>query len=280
MPQECTNEKTGRLITLYELNQLRENDRRRFEEHLLECRFCSQELQEMLPLISTMRDSRIEIRQALAGEGMSFAEEKETLLEKSRDRAGQSLIESFFGTIRQLLTDVRRPVVWAPAAVVALILIFLLPWGRAPNPYLPYLDDSKAPYSRVAFRGPAGQINVEAQKAFNAGMAEYLRDNYDLAIQHLKRAVQRAPEESQYWFYLGVSHYLARHSGPAIETLNRALSTTDESLRAKARWYLAQAYLLRGDLKQAQLHLHEIIGVGGEYSARADSLLKQIETIK
>jgi tetratricopeptide (TPR) repeat protein len=280
MPQECAREEIGRLITLYELDQLSEKDRRRFEEHLLECPHCLQELQEMLPLISTMRESRVEIRQALAGQGMSFAEEKEALLEKSRDRAGESLIASFYGIIQRLLTDVRRPVVWAPAVAVALILIFLLPWGRSPNPYLPYLDYSKAPYSRVAFRGPAGQINVEAQKAFNAGMAEYLRDNYDLAIQHLKRAVRRAPEESQYWFYLGVSQYLARHPGSGIEALNRALSTTDESLRAKARWYLAQAYLLRGDLKQVQLHLHEIIGVGGEYSARADSLLKQIETFK
>ncbi|HEX7344445.1 MAG TPA: zf-HC2 domain-containing protein, partial [bacterium] len=197
MTSDCTNKEIGRLITLYELDQLSEKDRRRFEEHLLACPHCLQELQEMLPLISTMRDSRVEIRQTLAGEGMSFAEEEEALLEKSRDRAGESLIESFYGMIKRLLTDVRRPVVWAPAAVVALILIFMLPWGPSPNPYLPYLDYSKAPYSRVAFRGPAGQITEEAKEAFDTGISEYLRDNYDLAIQHLKRAVQRAPEESQ-----------------------------------------------------------------------------------
>ncbi|MFH1861447.1 MAG: tetratricopeptide repeat protein [bacterium] len=280
MTSECTNEAIGDLITFYELNRLDEPDRCRFEKHLLECNYCCRQLQEMQPLAFAMQQSKAEILEKLEEDGINFTQQQNTLLEAAEKLSPMSGFEALRERFGRWAEVLKRPVIWMPAAATVLILILVLPLSLSRNPYLPFLDYTKAPYDYATFRGPAGQINAEARYTFERGMEEYARDNYKEAIRQLQKALQLAPEVSEYWLYLGVSHYLDRHPKAAIEALSRALLTKDEVIKSMSNWYLAQAYLSENHPEMALPLLEESVSQEGEYSALADTLLIRINAIK
>ena len=89
---QCIDEKLGSLITLYELNQLSEKERLRFEEHLLECDFCYQELKGMNPIVFAIRENGAVILKELQGEGLGFDSQKQEWLSLPRSERLKKLI--------------------------------------------------------------------------------------------------------------------------------------------------------------------------------------------
>ena len=55
----CTNKDIGELIGSYELGLLSEEERRKFENHLVECEFCFQSLYEAAPITNLVRDKKL-----------------------------------------------------------------------------------------------------------------------------------------------------------------------------------------------------------------------------
>lgn len=279
MTLECTDEEIGRLITFYELDQLGEKDRCRFEEHILECEFCFQELREMRPVVYIMREQKAQILERLAQGGVRLARQTPGALEARRSELRSRIFALIGEKFRQLAGGFGRPVVWVPAvAVAALVLLLVLPVNRH-NPYLPYLDHERAPYNKVTFRGLTTPRD-EARNLFDQGMEKYLQGDYAQAAEYLTRAAELAPDESAYWLYLGVSYYLDRQPKQAAEALTHALSAKDQDVRVNAEWYLAQAYLFKGEATRATPLLEEIARKGGEYASRADSLISQINRVE
>jgi hypothetical protein len=55
----CTDRNIGKLIASYELGLLSEEERHRFENHLLECEECFQSLYDTAPIANLMRDGKL-----------------------------------------------------------------------------------------------------------------------------------------------------------------------------------------------------------------------------
>jgi len=64
----CTNPELGNLIALYEFEKLSQEDRDLFEEHLLECDACYQDLYEFSPAVETIKENIKAFRRAVAQE--------------------------------------------------------------------------------------------------------------------------------------------------------------------------------------------------------------------
>lgn len=276
----CIDEKLGQLITLYELNQLGEKERLRFEEHLLECDFCLQELKGMNAIIFTLRENGAAILEELQGEGLGFDSQKQEWLNLARaERFKKTNLALLWIRISDIIKGWGRPKELIPAAIVAMILILLLilpPVPRPENPYTSLLAFDKIPYRQMQLRTvPA----AEGQQWFEAGMDEYLHDNFKGAISQLKRAVKNSPGDGTWWLYLGVSYYLDHQAQPAIEALTEADRLTEYSLKNRAQWYLAQAYLLAGQAEAAIPLLDSLAHRMMEYAPEADSLLMKVKSV-
>jgi Flp pilus assembly protein TadD len=107
-------------------------------------------------------------------------------------------------------------------------------------------------------------------------MEFYQKNNFKLAIGPLAKAVQEDSLEGRYWLYLGISYYLDHQAAQAATALTKAESLSDPAQRNRARWYLAQAYLLEQDTVRSMPLLQSLINEGFEYSEEADSLLIRI----
>ncbi len=160
------------------------------------------------------------------------------------------------------------------AALVVIILFNSTPGSK--NPYQSYLDSEKAPFLQIRLRGDKFS---DAQQLFYEGMKEYRRDNFNGAIQHLEKAVDKTPDQGDWWLYLGVSYYLNHKSERAIEALTRADLLLENSQKWRARWFLTQAFLLSGDADKAVPLLKKISNRDDEYAEKAKRLLSQVQAI-
>jgi len=276
---QCTNEEIGRLIAQYELGELSDEECDRFEEHLMECDFCLGELEQMRPIVSALRQDRVEIRDALRHEGISFETLKEELL--SRSRVNRSVFGKVMQAATQALSSLRQTRVLIPAIsmLFALVLIRMYYWPphigtSETNPYERILTFESLPYQLLELRGTAG----EADPSFDEGMKAYLEGNYGDAIVNLRNAVEKAPENGSWWLYLGVCYYLERDAKAAVKALARADTLAQFSDKTRARWYLAQAHLLNGDANQAIPLLQWLIDQEKTYAGKADSLLRIVQS--
>ncbi|MDP8240983.1 MAG: hypothetical protein P9X24_17980 [Candidatus Hatepunaea meridiana] len=71
--RSCINLEIGELIDQYEMKQLSEAQRDLFENHLMDCEFCLQELEEMAPMASFLRENQVEIIRLLDKEEKDIA---------------------------------------------------------------------------------------------------------------------------------------------------------------------------------------------------------------
>lgn len=62
--RKCTNPDVGRMLGLYEFGRLSPIEKEKFENHLLECDFCYQELYDFSPAVKTIRKNIKEFKKA------------------------------------------------------------------------------------------------------------------------------------------------------------------------------------------------------------------------
>ncbi len=276
---KCIAPEVGRLLTQYEMGELSDEEQDRFEGHLMDCDFCRRELEEMLPIITAIRRHKAEIAKALHSKGTSFKSLKRQLLTpRQTHRVKTRSIEYTRGRVLTWFKNTGKLRILLPAAVVVITTLFLFVTllQHPKSPYLPYLSFQRLPYRLEKLRGEEA---TQGEQLFHQGMNDYLRGNYKGAINSLKRAVEKDPNNGIWWLYLGVCYYLNHQSKRAIEALTKADALTQYSQKVRSRWYLAQAYLLQGDADRAIPLLEWIRGQKMGYSAQADSLLTKVHPI-
>lgn len=277
----CTDSELGNLLSQYETGNLEEPLRDRFEKHVLECSFCANELKAMLPVARAIHSHRGSLATSMQREGLTFDNLRAELLsEAARNRSRRSLASRVNRGIRWLLERVGRPVIWVPAAAAAgavALLFLLLGRGPAPNPYVPILAFEKLPYETVNVRALQ---SVQAQKYYDHAVRAYAASDFHGAAEFLGRAVKIEDGIGQWWVLLGVSHYLDRNAKGAVEALTRAQAITQYDVKTTAQWYLAQALLLDGRAQSADSLLRLISAQKQLHSAKADSLLVKLKSVR
>jgi tetratricopeptide (TPR) repeat protein len=275
---KCVQPDDGSLLTQYMLNLLNDEDRGRFEEHVMSCESCWQELSEADPKLCTIGVHRKQLLETLHQEGISFEGLREELLAPEK-RTGilQEFLDDLTSAIGWLLHGKR----WVPVAgmVVVALLLTLLPTNqRSGNPYLSMLSFEKYPYLESPTR--TGMTASSTNPLFSKGIKAYNDGDYKKAAAILAQVTSETPNEWPGWFFLGVSYYLDQQAKPAIAALLVADSLNDYAMELEIKWYLSQAYLLDNDPDNALPYLRWLEDKPGEFSSKAKSLIKEIDEVE
>jgi hypothetical protein len=131
--------------------------------------------------------------------------------------------------------------------------------------------------ARVPF---TGKILAEDPPEYRTGIEAYRADSFAVAAERLTTASRAQRLDWQIWFYLGIAEYFAGNAPAAV----RALSTVEKlgpppSHQIKARWYLANAYLLANNPQRAARVLGSVIAQNKDYKTEAAVLLAKVKAL-
>ena len=277
----CINPDLGHLIAHYELGQLSESERDAFEEHLLRCEFCAQEVELMRDVSEALLANRERIRQGLAEDGITFEVLKKKLT-AAKTPEHPHVFRRFWEALNMSKHTEQTRIFWRAAGVavgIALVAVVIYvavsnTGTRGTTPYMPMLSFKVLPYEgTLTLRGAE---KIEGQELFEQGMEAYLQADYKKAIKLLRQATAKSADQPTWWLYLGVCHYLLRDAKPAIKTLSRADELAQGPVRIRSRWFLAQAYLLNGDRDSAEPLLEWIVTQKKDHQDDATNLLTKL----
>jgi len=242
-------------IEAYLSGNLSEADKEAFEKALSE----QPELRQKLTLYQ-------EIEETLAADAQHEKENaavRETLTSISKDYFAEEQKTAKVITL-QRSQWIRRIAV---AAAVVLVIVFAWPYLK-PAGVPQYADLADHPTASFTEMGGTETLLPQAEKAFNAG-------DYAAAIQPLQTYLMENDNDTQAWFYLGIS-LLETGANDQAETLFKQISTLDSAYKTEAVWYLALTSLKKGDIENCKKYLQEIPEGSGHYE-EARNALKRLD---
>ncbi len=252
------------LLAAYELGILENDDCLGFENHLLDCSACTEELFAMAPSVVAMRTQP----------GV-YAEQV--------GRRPQT--ESLWARLNRLVFSGPAKV-FVPVAVAAVLAMLI---------FMPQTTTSK--YRNLAMtEAPAFspiQVRAGAQgqwvPLWESGMDHYQNGDYGLAANDLDRAVNLLAKETDTLeeryavldnarMYLGVSRLLSGWNEESITVLTVAAQSRLRPVQQRSLWYLAQAHLVEQQPESALSVLKELQS-SPVFGVRAVKLMNDIEVL-
>lgn len=259
----CTDPEIGKLISLYEFEQLSEGDRRKFDAHLLSCDYCFQNLYSLSPIVTRMREHPNKFLSVLAQQPSVWATMK------------LKIVAQFKKVIQEIARMPLPMRIAIPSAALATLLFILL---IQPQPRLADLAQIEPlPYHPLRIK--QGTTVDEADRLFNEGMQYYSSHDYSRAINKLMEAVSHQPQNPNFHFYLALSYLLTDQTDAAIPHLQRTIELRESSNSEIVYWYLANAWLLKGNKTEALQALEDVVAFDGEYAWRAKEIISDIEKL-
>jgi len=262
--QTCIDPEMRTMLHSYEMNQLSDAERDQFEEHLIDCPFCMDEVQSMARLSAAMIVHREAVLDALKTDGLTF------------DRIRRSLTtprETIWDKLTGLFQGWQRRTALA-GAVAAAILVTLLLRPPSTSLYRSDLSYDLPPYQLgVQLRG---ETQDEATRLFESAMKFYVEGDYGAAAQGIKHALRLDAGQAERWLYLGASQYALHDMKDAVKSLKRAERDGEGLTKTRAQWYLAQAYLYEGKVDRARVLLESVAAQDSERVEEARMLLSLI----
>jgi len=262
---DCKRVGADEIAERYLLGTLTEQDRDAFESHFFECDRCFDELR-------TLRSLQAELQQTAPTE-------------------------------RAVPAPIRRRVparAWA-AATVLVIVIGAGFWtlGRineaarvqttknlptaAPQPSVSDRADVRAArVAELARVEPPPYIPLTVRSAedwrvrFERAMAEYSAARYVEAARGLEALAAQKPSAANAWFYLGVCYLMLDRTDEAIRALQRCIDARDAAYAEDAQFFLAKAFLGKGDREAATSALDVVSRSNGPRAPEARNLQKRL----
>jgi len=179
------------------------------------------------------------------------------------------------------------------AAAVVILGVLGIRWGLRPNssPAPPPTQTAKSAtagpslselarfdppnYSQTVLRGNQDK----AMREFRLAMKRYQQSDYTDAIGALRAAVKLNPKDPGPLFFLGVSHLLANQTDDGIVVLQQCIALGDTPYLEEADYYLAKAFLRKGDAAAARRELEEVVRLKGDHEGEAQRLLQQLAAL-
>ena len=131
------------------------------------------------------------------------------------------------------------------------------------------------PYKPVTVRGAID----EASELFRAAMQHYVEGDYVTAIEGLQAAARLKPGAPDISFFLGICYLLMEQPDLASEHLAKTVAFGNSPYLEEAHFYLAKAYLRKGDIGGAEKELIRAVQLRGELESNAQELLGQLEAL-
>ena len=235
---QCLRSRDGKTMERYMHGRLSEAELAAFDQHLVDCDDCVEEL------------TRLGAMRAVLEERRSAIEAATTPRERPRWLA------------------------WLPVAAVLLVGLGLT-WILKPPSVdgMAALASIEPPaYEQPRLRTAVG----EAEETFRTAMDRYQRGDFRGAISELEAAAEFDPSRVDVLFFLGASLLLAGDTEAALGYLGRVSEMGDVQYLEEALYLRAQAHLLRGDAEAAGTDLQAIIELAGGWEKRAGSQLDEL----
>ena len=168
-----------------------------------------------------------------------------------------------------------RRVIAIAATVLLLIMayqFFFVGGGQRSNDQL--FADNFQPYQMLLSQRDISKedINTLLEKAIST----YTKGDFQNASLAFQQLAENDPEDISYSFYQAVSELGAKNSDEAIALFNGILAAGEHSFVEQSRWYLALAYMQKGDTMKAEKVLKEIRSGQFKY-AEAKQLLEKLK---
>lgn len=121
-------------------------------------------------------------------------------------------------------------------------------------------------------RGAAGQKDL----LFSEALSNYNTGDYKKAESGFAKIMAEDPASGKASFYLGLTEIASGNTDNAIRDLSSAAVQQCE-FNQEAQWYLAMAYLKKGDGKNASSLLRKLSDTKGFYSDRSRKILRRLK---
>jgi tetratricopeptide (TPR) repeat protein len=190
------------------------------------------------------------------------------------------------GTHRPLRRRPRQWIVWSSLGVAAALLLAVAAGSfsrrQAAPARAPAAIQQSAPPSELlaGFTPPpyrAPLLRSTPDRPFAAAMDRYQRGDYAAAAIALRRLVVQRPGHQGAHFYLGICQLMALDSAGGIAELQQAVQLGGAAYLESARFYLAKAYLRRGNAADARSELGAIIALHGDSETQAREFLSRLD---
>jgi tetratricopeptide (TPR) repeat protein len=242
----------SKLVAAYEFGMLPDEERAAFEQHVLECDACFQELERGAAVVSVLRERAREYEECLG-------EQRSPLVRQQRRRA------------------FRWPVlrIAAPACAVAVLAVmFLLRRPPGPADYRDFATFPQEGPSSTLVRGlgAAGAVS----ELVEAGLAHLDVGDFEQAELRFEAAVQRDSTSVEGLYLLGLSRALQGEFVKAVPSLEAAADLAPENLLPKVTWTLANAYVKAGMLEEARVTLRRLVADTDEFAEKGRDLLERL----
>jgi tetratricopeptide (TPR) repeat protein len=244
---DCVTVRAESIAERYLRSELAEAEQQAFEEHLVACAICADELAGLCALSVELQRSRLQI-------------------------VAEAAI---------------RPSAWRRRWVLALAAVVVVAsglgiWMRfqpapALRPELAALAAIEPPsYAPVRLRGN----DNEAARRFREAMELYAAGDWRGALPGLRSAAGLDPEAPHLAFYLGACALLAGETNEGISELERTAALGDTPFLEEAGFYLAKARLQEGNVDAARREFVKVIALDGDRRAEAQDLLDRLDALE
>jgi tetratricopeptide (TPR) repeat protein len=178
----------------------------------------------------------------------------------------------------------RRAWAISAAAVVLIVAAAALWWqfmgpGRAPagTKEIPSSLIMLARIEPPAYIPPALRgARDDAAERFRLGMMNYVEGRYGEAIPDLRAAAELNPNRAGIRFFLGICLLLTEQTDAGIEELKATIGLGDSAYLEEAHFYLAKAYLRKGDTGGAKEELDWVLKSGSNLKEESAQILAQL----
>lgn len=224
----------------YKLDLLSPRDRRRIEEHLLDCPLCAQ-IEDHV----TSPDFQLHLR--------------------SLNRR----IEAAYG--RKITRKLTPQFYYYAAAAVVIVALSALTFKAFRNPYAPVFADNYQPYPNTTpiTRGQGNHADLET------ALMNYELGRYDEAIAGFEKLLPS--DDERVLFYLALSFVSTGQSENAITHLEKVAANIQNKLAEPAEWYTGLAYLQLNQPAKAKTIFESIQAKQSAFSQKARQVIEQME---
>ena len=248
----CKISDRDRLITGYLLNELSDEERIRFEAHLLGCKMCFNEAR-------ITEDSLYLLKQ-----------EKHAIFSKSTSTSLWQQI-GFNFTKYKPGQDNGKTARWsvglAAASAIVIVVCIMIMFFFLDNPYSELAQVNQKQFN-IAFRGNESNLDNT--------LSELKNGNHSSAIAGFEKLLHSHPDNYDLHYYKGIAHLLNAPQSvfglieysydldeinASIEHLNKALSYSrgNQRYQENCYWFIGKAHLMREDIDSAITNFENII---------------------
>lgn len=222
---------------------------RAFEEHLLLCRRCQDEVQLALA-------ARVALGPAL-------------------EQLGATATRRWWHRGR------RRGILFGTAAAAGIVAAAVTLAPRGGDELRALGVPARLPrYAGVEVRAAPVPAAADAAADFDAGLRAYRAHRFSEAVEHLARAEGRGIDPEPPAFFRGVSLLVLHRPVEARAAFDRVIAGGDSPYRQEARYYRALALLQSGSVDDALRVLAELAGEEPPVGEEARALRARVEVLR